>query len=163
MLLSNFAQQLERKSAEMARLKIPFLIFFAFALSGVLGFWLRTDVRLISSDASIQTLDARFVDPRPAATGVADGFIDRQYFIEPNIHVIEGWAIFPQSNASLLVYSGETSQFGGAFRFRRQDLAGKPGSQGFVFYGRTSENSGNQWCVVIPIDNTLLQLGGKNC
>ncbi len=147
----------------MARLRIPLMILFTVALSGVLGFWMRTDVHLISDDISIQTLDARIVNPRPVATGVGDGFVDRQYFIEPDIYVVEGWAIFPRSNASLLVYSGEPSQFGRAFRFRRQDLAGKPDAQGFVFYGRTSENSGKQWCVLIPNDNALVQLGGTNC
>ena len=152
----------------MARLRIPFLIFMAVALSAQLGFSMRSDVDLISGDTAIKALEVQFVDSSPAATGW-NGFVDRQYFIEPNIHVVEGWAVFPSVNEfprrsqALQIYAGEKARLSRALRFQRRDLAGKPGAQGFIIYGITSENSGKQWCVVIPADNTLLLLGGANC
>jgi hypothetical protein len=152
----------------MARLRIPFLILITVAFSAQLGFRMRTDLELTSGDAAITTLEVQFVDSSPVANGW-NGFIDRQYFVEPNIHVVEGWAVFPSENESsrrnqtLQIYAGESVKFRGAIRFQRRDLAGKPGAQGFIIYGNTLGNSGKRWCVVIPSQNTFLQLGGANC
>lgn len=152
----------------MARLRIPLLIFLTVALSAQLGFSMQTDVHLTSSEIGTQKLNVQFVNSSPAATGW-NGFVDRQYFIEPNIHVVEGWAVFPKSDEfprlsqAIQIYAGEAAKFGGALRFQRKDVANKPGAQGFIIYGFTSGNSEKQWCIVIPSDNALLQLGGANC
>jgi hypothetical protein len=158
----------KEKIAKMARLRIPLLIFLTVALSAQLGFSMQKDVHLTSGETATQSLNVRFVDSSPAATGW-NGFVDRQYFIEPNIHVVEGWARFPRSDEfprlsqAIQIYAGEVARFGGGLRFQRKDVAGIPGAQGFIIYGFTSGNSGKQWCVVIPSDNALLQLGGSNC
>lgn len=153
----------------MKRLRIPIMIFFTVAISGVFGFILREDTHLVSRDLPIQILAARMVDSSPVAASVGGGFVDRQYFIEPNIHVIEGWAIlprrgeFPRISQTLQVYSTESSKLVGAFQYQRQDLPSTPGSRGFIIYGLTSKDSGKPWCVVVPSENTLLELGGVNC
>lgn len=129
---------------------------------------MRKDVPLISIDMAIQPLNAKFVNSSPVATGW-NGFVDRQYFVEPNIHVVEGWAVsppsdeFPRASQAVQIYAGEVASFGGALQFLRRDLANKPGAKGFIIYGFNAGNSGKQWCVVIPSDNSLLQLGGSNC
>ena len=147
----------------MARLRFPITIFIAISFSAFCGFFMRVDASLISSDTSIQTLKVKLNYPRAQAITIGGGFVDRQYFIEPNIHVIEGWAIFPPNNYSLLISTGADVKVGGSVAFQRQDLAGKPGAMGFIFYGLTTQNSSNQWCVLIPTNGSQVQLGGMNC
>ena len=101
-----------------------------------MGIIFQSQIVLVPSASLTSPLRSEKLASIPPSAESTQGFIDRQYALGDDTHVIEGWAVFPGNDRKIYIYADGEFDPVGSFAFLRSDLPTGQGALGFIFTRR---------------------------
>lgn len=144
-------------------LQLTFFLLFSIVIAIILGIIIQSQIVLVPSASLTSPLRSEKLASIPPSAESTRGFIDRQYALGDDTHVIEGWAAFPGNDRKIYIYADGEFDPLGSFTFLRSDLPTGQGALGFIFYAQTAQPIPTRWCVLVSDSTNLTRLAGANC